>query len=91
MQPTGVGFINLVITASVDGCNEKLVFRIYKKPFYEHLDKKEETKATLVLNELGISPRVLCMFTNGFCFEFVEGKNFNWDDAPVFDDLGISK
>ena len=91
LQPTGIGFLNLVLTASVDGCTEKVVFRIYKKHFLEHLDKAQETKATLLLNEQGISPRVLCMFNNGFCFQFLKGEQFHWKDLSDFDDILISK
>ena len=69
------------------------MFRIFTEnnPFESFVDKRREKIVTLLLNKLDISPKVHCMFNNGFCFEFVEGQLFHWKDLSAFDDIRIVK
>jgi hypothetical protein len=91
LQRCGIGFVNYVLCASLDGGEDKVIFRIYGKEYTEILDKDQEKAATLLLNELGISPRVFCIFKNGLCFEYVEGLIFDWKDFSALEDIRIAK
>jgi hypothetical protein len=92
LQKGGIGFVNRTLVANLEGSQEKVVFRVFiSGQFTELLDKKRERVITLLLNELDISPPVLCMFANGFCFQFIDGQQFHWKDFSEFDDIRIAK
>ncbi|XP_064641455.1 probable ethanolamine kinase isoform X2 [Lineus longissimus] len=84
------GFINHVTTASMDGGDDKVIIRIFGSQCNESFDRAQQITATLLLNEMKISPRVLCIFKNGFCFEYVEGLVLDWNDFSALDDIRIA-
>jgi hypothetical protein len=91
LQTCGIGYVNRTLVARPERSQEKVVFRVFTEMFADVTDKRRERIITLLLNELGISPRVHCMFKNGFCFEFIEGELFHWKYLEEFDDIRIAK
>ncbi|XP_064651944.1 ethanolamine kinase 1-like [Lineus longissimus] len=63
---------------------DAIVVRIYGTDFVEYSDRDREIKVTLLLSEIGLSPKVYCTFENGMCFAFAKGKPYDLKDRATF-------
>ncbi|XP_024059011.2 ethanolamine kinase 1 [Terrapene carolina triunguis] len=78
---------NLVVTLFTDGITNKLIgcyvgdamddvvlVRIYGNKTELLVDRDEEVKSFRVLQAHGCAPQLYCTFSNGLCYEFMQGE-----------------
>jgi hypothetical protein len=90
-QPNDVGFINNVSTVSAKDVSDAIILRVFTGANDAMYDKDEEIRSTLLLNELGLSPKLLCIFRNGLCLEYLVGETIGWEDLSPTDDVTLTK
>jgi hypothetical protein len=70
---------------------DAVILRVFEAAYEFVMDRKREIQCTRLLNELGISPRLLCVFNNGVCFEYVNAGRFTFKDLSPFRDIKIAR
>ncbi|XP_064628956.1 ethanolamine kinase 1-like [Lineus longissimus] len=78
------GFVNTLLLATHDeDISNAVVIRIYSSSFDSFLDRKREVAALKVFNERGLSPRTYCVFKNGVCMQYLQGRTWPWEELTA--------
>jgi predicted Ser/Thr protein kinase len=65
-----------------------MVVRVCDEAWEIIMERDREMAATRVYNERGICPQIYCVFKNGFCMKYIQGRRFEWDamnEEPIRD------
>jgi hypothetical protein len=57
--------------------DEAVVVRVFGDGLSQYLSKEDEVKAGRLLAHIGSAPKLHCVFNNGLCTEFVNGRIYS--------------
>ncbi|XP_064641568.1 ethanolamine kinase 1-like isoform X2 [Lineus longissimus] len=92
-KPIGeTGHINSMTVCYVTAdMADAVVLRVFEAAYEFVMDRKREIQCTRLLHHLRISPRLLCTFNNGVCFEYVNAGRFQFKDLSPFRNVKLAR
>jgi hypothetical protein len=88
------GFVNTLLLATHnDDLSDAIVVRMCSEAFDSFLSRKREFAAMKIFNERGLSPKTYCVFRNGVCMQYLQGRTYSWDELSTvgFKDMNVMK
>ena len=92
IQILGNGFVNAVVKCSYgDSLKDAVVIKVDSVTCNILPERAKREITELMLDELGLSPRLVCQFKNGAVHECLEGRSFTWDDHPFVTNENLNR
>ncbi|XP_064651945.1 ethanolamine kinase 2-like [Lineus longissimus] len=76
-KPLEEGTVNVLYKYWDTRFDEAIVVRVFGDGLSQYLNKEEEVKAYRLLGHIESAPKLLCLFKNGMCTQFVNGEIFS--------------